>query len=79
MLCIPSLYHVPASAQNLGSAFNLGYLAAMLPGACILHAARHPADMALSAFQQASRPSEAPWSFNVTRECCPSRSLAFNP
>ncbi|KAL4458332.1 hypothetical protein ABPG75_013197 [Micractinium tetrahymenae] len=34
--------------------------------ACIVHAVRHPADAALSAFQQSFYPHKVPWSFNLS-------------
>ncbi|KAL4419928.1 hypothetical protein ABPG75_007026 [Micractinium tetrahymenae] len=52
--------------KNLGNAWHIGYIALMMPRACILHAVRHPADTSLSSFQQSFHPQSIPWSFNLT-------------
>jgi hypothetical protein len=39
-----------------------------MPHACILHAVRHPADVALSSYEQSFVPTSIPWSFNITSE-----------
>lgn len=44
--------------------------------ACIIHSARHPADAALSAFQQSFFPNKVPWSFDLKSESPAGTSLA---
>lgn len=44
-------------------------LAPPLMQACVVHAARHPADAALSSWQQSFFPDKVPWSFALPREC----------
>lgn len=51
---------------------NVGFIAMMLPDACILHAARHPADAGLSCFAQPFEGRGTPWASNLARESPPS-------
>ncbi|KAL4418872.1 hypothetical protein ABPG77_002628 [Micractinium sp. CCAP 211/92] len=52
--------------KSLANTWVLGHIAALLPDACLVHAVRHPADAALSAFQQSFFPHKVPWSFNLS-------------
>ena len=46
----------------LGNSWSVGHIGAVVPEACLLHASRHPADSALSAFQQSFYPDKVNWS-----------------
>lgn len=45
---------------------NIGFMSWLFPDACILHAVRHPADCALSCFEQNFSPRSIPYAFNLT-------------
>lgn len=47
--------------KMLRNAFNLGYIQLTLPKACIVHAVRHPLDVALSCFSQPFEGRGLPW------------------
>jgi hypothetical protein len=47
---------------------NLGFIAMMLSDACIIHAARHPADTGLSCYAQPFEGRGTPWASNLTSE-----------
>ena len=49
--------------KALNNAWYVGHIARLMPRACVVHAVRHPADAALSAFQQSFYPDKVPWSF----------------
>lgn len=48
----------------------------MLPDACLLHAARHPADAGLSCFAQPFEGRGTPWANNLTRACVAAQGAA---
>ncbi|KAL4439889.1 hypothetical protein ABPG75_002890 [Micractinium tetrahymenae] len=52
--------------KMLRNMWNIGFIAMMLPDACILHAARHPADTGLSCFAQPFEGRGTPWASNLT-------------
>ncbi|KAI3431774.1 hypothetical protein D9Q98_010530 [Chlorella vulgaris] len=52
--------------KMLRNMWNVGFIAMMLPDACILHAARHPADAALSCYAQPFEGRGTPWASNLT-------------
>ena len=47
---------------------HIGFIALMLPDACLVHAARHPADTALSCYAQPFEGRGTPWASNLTSE-----------
>lgn len=47
---------------------HIGFIAMMLPDACIVHAVRHPADAGLSCFAQPFEGRGTPWASNLSRE-----------
>ena len=44
--------------KALSNAWLVGHIALLMPRACVVHAVRHPADTALSSFQQSSFPDK---------------------
>ena len=48
---------------------HIGFIALMLPDACLVHAARHPADTALSCYAQPFEGRGTPWASNLTSAC----------
>jgi len=60
-LLIVSIYCFPLCPCR-----NIGYLQLLFPDACVLHAVRHPADVALSCYEQNFSPALLPWAFNLT-------------
>ena len=49
----------------------------MLSDACLIHAARHPADTALSCYAQPFEGRGTPWASNLTSECVSGHALAL--
>ncbi len=47
--------------KMLRNAYNLAYIQMALPGACLIHAVRHPLDVALSCFAQPFEGRGLPW------------------
>ena len=47
--------------KMLRNSFNLGYVQLTLPRACLVHAVRHPLDVALSCFSQPFENRGLPW------------------
>jgi hypothetical protein len=59
--------------KMLRNNYNLGYVQVSLPAACLIHAVRHPLDVALSCFAQPFEGRGLPWASNLTGALCPLR------
>lgn len=57
--------------KMLRNNYNVGYAQIVLPRACVIHAVRHPLDVALSCFAQPFEGRGLPWASNLTgRSLC---------
>ena len=57
--------------KMLRNNYNVGYVQIVLPRACVIHAVRHPLDVALSCFAQPFEGRGLPWASNLTGACQP--------
>ena len=55
--------------KMLRNNYNLGYIQLALPKARIIHAVRHPLDVALSCFAQPFEGRGLPWASNLSGVC----------
>nr|QIG37616.1 sulfotransferase-like protein [Pseudococcomyxa simplex] len=51
--------------KMLRNAYNMAYIQIALPGACLIHAVRHPLDVALSCFAQPFEGRGLPWASHL--------------
>jgi hypothetical protein len=58
----PVARRFPHPQMNL---WRVGHILLMLPNACIIHAARHPLDVAMSCYAQPFSYSSMPWAWDL--------------
>ncbi len=58
--------------KMLRNAYNMAYIRMTLPGACLIHAVRHPLDVALSCFAQPFEGRGLPWASQLDGALIPS-------
>lgn len=57
--------------KMLRNAYNMAYIRMTLPGACLIHAVRHPLDVALSCFAQPFEGRGLPWASQLDGALAP--------